>query len=117
MSKLMNLRYILCFIYPFVLVLVGSLFKKHPHLQIGYNGYSTPSSRKSQETWDYAQKIAPDIFIKCGKILFAISTVIVIYSLIYKTITIDNCITISSIIGIVGVIVSFLIVETKLNKI
>lgn len=113
---LINLKYILCFIYPFVLVLVGSLFKKRPYLQIGSNGYSTPSSRKSQETWDYAQKIAPDIFIKCGKILFAISTVIMIYSLIYKTITIDNCITISSIIGTVGMTVSFLVVETKLRK-
>ena len=31
------------------------------------NGYNTPTSRKSQEHWDYAQKIAPDIYISLGK--------------------------------------------------
>ena len=37
------------------MILVGYTFKKHPVLDMkSQNGYNTPTSRKSQEHWDYA---------------------------------------------------------------
>lgn len=58
------------FIMPFVMLLVGYAFQKHPASDMDpNNGYNTPTSRKSQEHWDYAQSIAPGIFISLGKIL------------------------------------------------
>lgn len=57
-------------IVPYVMILVGHIFKKHPVSDMkSQNGYNTPTSRKSQAHWDYAQSIAPDIFISIGKIL------------------------------------------------
>ena len=53
---------------PFVMVLVGYTFKKHPASDMDpNNGYNTPTSRKTREHWEYAQSIAPDIFISFGK--------------------------------------------------
>ncbi|MDE7325332.1 MAG: SdpI family protein [Lachnospiraceae bacterium] len=61
---------ILNLITPFVMILVGSILKKSPVSDMkSQNGYNTPTSRKSQAHWDYAQSIAPDIFISLGKIL------------------------------------------------
>lgn len=58
------------FIIPFVMVFVGYILKKHPVKDMtSGNGYNTPTSRKSQEHWDYAQSIAPNIFIGIGKTL------------------------------------------------
>ena len=55
-------------IMSFVMILVGSILKKHPVTDMkSNNGYNTPTSRKSQEHWDYAQSIAPDNFISLGK--------------------------------------------------
>lgn len=57
-------------VMPFVMILVGHLFKKRPASDRNPNyGYNTPTSRKTQEHWDYAQSIAPDIFISLGKLL------------------------------------------------
>ena len=40
------------------------------------NGYNTPTSRKTREHWEYAQSIAPDIFISFGKALGLIEIVL-----------------------------------------
>ncbi len=57
-------------IVPFVMILVGGILKKHLVSDMNkHNGYNTPTSRKSQEHWEYAQSIAPHIFISIGKIL------------------------------------------------
>ena len=57
-------------VMPFVMVSVGYTFKKHPASDMdSNNGYNTPTSRKTQEHWNYAQSIAPDIFIFFGKTL------------------------------------------------
>ena len=57
-------------IMPFVMVSVGHTFKKHPASDMdSNNGYNTPTSRKTREHWEYAQSIAPDIFISFGKAL------------------------------------------------
>ena len=52
------------------MVSVGYTFKKHPASDMDpNNGYNTPTSRKTREHWEYAQSIAPDIFISFGKAL------------------------------------------------
>ena len=57
-------------IMSFVMVSVGHTFKKHPASDMdSNNGYNTPTSRKTREHWEYAQSIAPDIFISFGKAL------------------------------------------------
>ncbi len=62
---------ILNFVIPFVMIFVGYILKKHPVKDMNSgNGYNTPSSRKSQEHWDYAQSIAPNIFIYWQNIRF-----------------------------------------------
>ena len=60
---------ILNLILPFVMILVGYILKKRPaaNMNAGY-GYNTPTAQKSQEHWNYAQSIAPDIFMGLGKI-------------------------------------------------
>ena len=55
-------------IIPFVMILVGYMFKNHPVSTMeSNNGYNTPTSRKSKKHWDYAQRIAPGNFIYFGK--------------------------------------------------
>lgn len=64
-------------IVPFVMILVGGILKKYPISDMSkQNGYNTPTSRKSQEHWEYAQSIAPHIFIFTGKILGVVEIVL-----------------------------------------
>lgn len=70
-------------IMPFVMILVGVLFKRHPVSDMSsQNGYNTPVSRKSQAHWDYAQSIVPDIFISLGKILGVIEIILSVVMLL-----------------------------------
>ena len=65
------------FIVPLVMILVGNMLRKHPVSDMrSHNGYNTPVSRRSQAHWDYAQKIAPEIFIRLGKYLLAAEAVL-----------------------------------------
>lgn len=48
------------------------------------NGYNTPTSRKSQAHWDYAQSIAPDIFISIGKVLGIIEIILSVLMLLVQ---------------------------------
>lgn len=70
---------LLTLIVPLVMVLVGALLKRNPAAYPtsghGSSGYNTPRSRRSQASWDYAQIIAPDIFLRWGKTAFAVSAV------------------------------------------
>lgn len=64
-------------ICPFVMILVGLILKKRPAANMRrQNGYNTPTSRKSQAHWDYAQKIAPGIFIVFGGYSFAAEIIV-----------------------------------------
>ena len=59
---------VLNFIIPFVMVFVGYILRSTPVKDMtSGNGYNTPTSRKSQEHWDYAQSIAPNIFMVLAK--------------------------------------------------
>lgn len=66
---------VLNLIIPIVMILVGALLKKYPADMESHTGYNTPASRKSRAHWDYAQSIAPDIFLSLGKRLGVIEIV------------------------------------------
>lgn len=62
---------ILNLIVPFVMLLAAFQLRKHPVTDMqSHSGYNTPTSRKSKVQWDYAQKIAPDIFSILEKSFF-----------------------------------------------
>lgn len=72
-------------IIPFVLYLVGYILKHKPVTDMSLqNGYNTPTSRKSQEHWNYAQSIAPGIFMSLGMILVLVEAVISIASFLLQ---------------------------------
>lgn len=70
---------VLTLIVPLVMVLVGALLKRNPAAYPtsghGSSGYNTPRSRRSRSSWEYAQAIAPDIFLRWGKLAFDVAAV------------------------------------------
>lgn len=92
---------ILNFVIPFVMIFVGYILKKHPVKDMNSgNGYNTPSSRKSQEHWDYAQSIAPNIFIGIGKTLGLVEIVLCI-SLLFLNISAQSTVFAGVAVGII----------------
>lgn len=85
-------------IMSFVMILVGSILKKHPVTDMkSNNGYNTPTSRKSQEHWDYAQSIAPDNFISLGKTSGVIEIILsvvmfLLHISVYTTLIVGICV-------------------------
>lgn len=103
-------------ITPFVMVLVGVLFKKRPESDMSkQNGYNTPVSRKSQEHWDYAQSIAPAIYISMGKILCLIEAILSIALLVLK-VSIGASVGIGTGIGFVYLFLSFYVIDSKIEE-
>jgi uncharacterized membrane protein len=102
------------FIIPFVMVFVGYILKKHPVKDMtSGNGYNTPTSRKSQEHWDYAQSIAPNIFIGIGKTLGLVEIVLCI-SLLLLNISTQTTVFAGVVVGIIFLIFGFYKTETGL---
>ena len=65
------------------MILVGVILKRHPASDMSrHNGYNTSTSRKSQAHWNYAQKIAPGIYIFWGRYLFIVEIAVSIILLI-----------------------------------
>lgn len=96
------------FIIPFVMVFVGYILKKHPVKDMtSGNGYNTPTSRKSQEHWDYAQSIAPNIFIGIGKTLGLVEIVLCI-SLLLLNISTQTTVFAGVVVGIIFLILDFI---------
>ncbi len=96
------------FIIPFVMVFVGYILKKHPVKDMtSGNGYNTPTSRKSQEHWDYAQSIAPNIFIGIGKTLGLVEIVLCI-SLLLLNISTQTTVFAGVVVGIIFLIFDFI---------
>lgn len=112
----MQVLLLLNFIIPFVMILVGGILKKHSVSDMNsQNGYNTPTSRKSQAHWDYAQNVAPDIFISLGKILCLIELVasIVLFLLhakVWISVVIGMC------IGFVFLVLGFYRTDSKIKK-
>lgn len=107
---------LLNFICPFVMLLVGHVFKRHPSKDISrQNGYNTPTARQSQAHWDYAQKVAPDIFIKIGIELFGVELVLSVAFFMQKM-SIDRSLIIGLAVGFVFIFYAFYRTELKIEE-
>ena len=103
-------------IIPFVMILVGDILKRHPVTDIkSGNGYNTPTSRKSQEHWNYAQSIAPNIFIGIGKTLGLVEIVLCI-SLLLLNISTQTTVFAGVVVGIIFLIFGFYKTETGITS-
>lgn len=94
-------------IVPLVMTLVGAILKKCPVSDMrSQNGYNTPVSRRSQRHWDYAQEIAPGIFISMGKGLLLLEAVISIV-LLMLGISVVTAVIVGTVIGFVALFGTF----------
>jgi hypothetical protein len=58
---------VLDMIIPFVMILVGAALRWMPVSdRRSHSGYNTPASRRTPETWDFAQRTAPEVFLRRG---------------------------------------------------
>ena len=107
---------ILNLIIPFVMIIVGYILKKNPAKDMkSSNGYNTPTSRKSKEHWDYAQSIAPNIFIRRGKILSIIEIILNVVLFVFEF-PIKYTLFVGMIIGFIFLFFSFYKTENKINS-
>ena len=103
-------------IVPFVMILVGTVLKKHPISDMSkQNGYNTPTSRKSQAHWDYAQKIAPDIFISLGKYLVIVEIIISVI-LLFLRVSIEKAIIAGTCVGFAFLFYGFYDTDSKIEE-
>ena len=94
-----------------VIVVGGLLWKRYPPKKINYlYGYRTSRSMKNQQTWDFANKIGPDMIIKTGFILFLLSA---IAFWAFETVT---AVIISTVGMVVGLTWGVVLCEMKLAK-
>lgn len=107
---------VLNLIVPFVMILVGYLFRKHPVADMdSHNGYNTPVSRISQKHWDYAQSIAPDIFIGLGKTA-GVTEIILSLVLMLLRISVHFSIAAGEVVGIGFLLWGFYKTDTKIEE-
>lgn len=107
---------ILNLIIPFVMIIVGYILKKKPVKDMkSSNGYNTPASRKSKEHWEYEQSIAPNIFIKQGKILVIIEIILNVVLYVFEF-SIKYTLFVGIIIGFIFLFFSFYKTENKINS-
>ena len=79
------------------------------------NGYNTPTSRKSKAHWEYAQSIAPDIFINHGKILVIVEIFLSIFLTLFN-VSINNTVLVGIILGFIILFCSFYKTENKIKR-
>ncbi|HCO30050.1 MAG TPA: hypothetical protein DIT54_11870 [Lachnospiraceae bacterium] len=112
----MRALFVLNFIIPFVMICLGFFLRKYPVSDMSsQNGYNTPTSRKSQAHWDYAQKIAPDIFLSLGKILLIIEIIVNIILLLVQA-SVDNSIIVGACVGMVFLFLAFYQTESRIKE-
>ena len=93
------------------ILIVGLLWKRFPPKNINYlYGYRTRRSMKNQQTWDYANKIGPNMIIKTGIFLFFIAVFSFWY---FET---ETAVIISVIAMVVGLTGGVILCEMKLAK-
>ena len=103
-------------IVPYVMISVGYAFKKHPVLDMkSQNGYNTPISRRSQAHWDYAQSIAPGIFISTGKILGAAEIILSVMMFLFH-VSIQAALTAGGFVGVGFLIFGFYKTDSEIEK-
>ncbi|MCI9077784.1 MAG: hypothetical protein HFH68_02505 [Lachnospiraceae bacterium] len=103
-------------IMPFVMILTGYMLKKHPvqDMKSG-NGYNTSVSRRTQAHWDYAQSIAPGIFISLGKVLGVIEIVLSLVMFIFHVPVRASLIT-GNFAGIAFLFLGFYKTDSEIKK-
>lgn len=112
----MQALYLLNLIVPVVMVSVGVSLKKHPALDMSrQNGYNTRTSRKSQAHWDYAQQIAPEMFVSLGKYLFVLEIAVSIL-LLFLSVSVWYAVNIGSGIGVIGLVCGFYLTDKKIKE-
>lgn len=112
----MQVLLLLNLIFPLVLVLMGFILKKFPVSDMRrHNGYNTPTSRKSQAHWDYAQKIAPNICKVFGKYLFIVE-IIVSLALLFLRVSMEISLIIGGAIGFICLFFVFYYTDSKIEE-
>lgn len=107
---------LLNFICPFVMILVGIILKKHPVSDMRkQNGYNTPTSRKSQAHWDYAQQIASDIYIAFGKYLFIVEIIVSIILFLMR-VSVERSLIVGEGIGFICLFYIFYYTDGKIEE-
>lgn len=110
------LPFILNLIIPLVMLIVGYQIKKKPNYDMkSQNGYSTPIARRSQESWDFGQKIAPIIFISNGQTLVLIELVLT-YAMTMMKLNPETCIIIGNAVGALFLFLAFHMTDTEIEN-
>lgn len=103
-------------VMPFVMIFVGYTFKKHPASDMDpNNGYNTPTSRKTQDHWNYAQSIAPDIFIFIGKTLGLIEIALSAVMFLFHA-SIHAVLSVGGIVGLGFLFLGFYKTDLEIEK-
>ena len=62
---------------PLLLIVIGKIFEKYPSKEPNIAiGFRTKLSMMNKETWDYAQRLFPKVWISLGRILLPLSLII-----------------------------------------
>lgn len=102
---------------PLLLIVIGKIFEKYPSKEPNIAiGFRTKLSMMNKETWDYAQRLFPKVWISLGRTLLPLSLIILF--LLYsedKDYT-GNLALILMIVQVVLMLGSILYVNLKLKK-
>lgn len=62
---------------PLLLIVIGKIFAKYPSKEPNIAiGFRTKLSMKNKDTWDCAQKLFPEVWIKLGRAILPLSLII-----------------------------------------
>lgn len=107
---------ILNLIFPLVMILVASILKKSPVWDMGsHQGYNTPSARKSQKHWNYAQTKAPEYFLPIGKWTLLVEVLWSLISLL-PAVNLYISLWIGGAVGLASLILAFCMTEKDIRE-
>lgn len=102
---------------PLLLIVIGKIFEKYPSKEPNIAiGFRTKLSMMNKETWDYAQRLFPKVWISLGRTLLPLSLIILF--LLYsedKDYT-GNLALILMLVQVILMLGSILYVNLKLKK-
>lgn len=62
---------------PLLLIVIGKIYEKYPSKEPNIAiGFRTKLSMMNKETWDYAQRLFPKVWISLGRIILPLSLII-----------------------------------------
>lgn len=102
---------------PLLLIVIGKIYEKYPSKEPNIAiGFRTKLSMMNKETWDYAQRLFPKVWISLGRTLLPLSLIILF--LLYsedKDYT-GNLALILMLVQVILMLGSILYVNLKLKK-